>query len=93
VRATLHDELMRKAGFAVEGDAERADRRKRRRAITFEIVGFVGALAGTVVFAEELFHAGALEFVLPAALLVSVLGGVAVLLMDRLWLNKREDGD
>ena len=92
MRATLHDELMREAGFETDYFVELARRRKERRLELLRatrIAVFVGAVAGTVAWITGM---GGKSSHFPRALVIAVfalaaVGSVAELLEARMTRN------
>jgi hypothetical protein len=99
VRATLHDELMREAGFESDYYRELARRRELRRTKlrrdvlrSTRIAAFIGAVAAPILWILDVGHK---TDHLPGALVVTILavvtiGGAAGWLEDRLT---REEGE
>ena len=99
MRATLHDELMREAGFESDYHVELARGRERRRQTlrrdvlrATPVVAFVGAVAGSIAWIIE--TAGKSRHLPWALLLVlfglATVGAVAEILERRLTLDENE---
>ena len=93
MKATLHDELMREAGFETDYEVGHADRRQQRRQRLRRAMREV-AVAGPLVW----FAAGTVDFMgghvpralFGAALAAGVVGAVADWLLGRMTRDERD---
>ena len=97
MRATLHDELMREAGFESDYDLERARRRERRR-VDFlhatRVATVVGLVAGgVVVFTGTDGKTSRLPWAVVLVLgVLTITGGLAQLLQSRMTRDESDPG-
>jgi hypothetical protein len=97
VRATLHDELMRDAGFEVEPDPAVARRRDARRAALLDTMGAAAALGTLLVWVDSalflLDRHGVTRIFAPRThfLVLTAVAGATLLTMTLRWLMTRHE--